>query len=161
MLPMTISATGASVTVSSASSSSSQFVLQGVSFPLTLASGQSLSFNVAFTPQSSGTVTGSFTFASNASDSQMVASATGSGTVTPTYSVNVSWNSSSDATGYNIYRSTTATGTYSKINSPLDTATSYTDSTVVSGQTYYYAATAVNSSGQESAQSTPVEVVIP
>ncbi len=161
-LPMTIRATGASVTVSSASSSSSEFVLQGVSFPLTLASGQSLSFNVAFTPQSSGTVTGSLSFASDASDSQALASVTGSGTVTPTpFSVNLSWNESSGATGYNVYRSTTASGIYSKINSPLDTATSYTDSTVVSGQTYYYAATSVSSSGQESARSTPVEVVIP
>jgi fibronectin type 3 domain-containing protein len=40
--------------------------------------------------------------------------------------------------------------------------TAYTDSTVVSGQTYYYAATSVNSSGQESALSTPpVEAAIP
>jgi fibronectin type 3 domain-containing protein len=38
----------------------------------------------------------------------------------------------------------------------------YTDSTVVSGQSYYYAATSVNSSGQESTPSTPpVEAVVP
>ena len=162
-LPMTIRATGASVTVSSASSSSSQFVLQGASFPLTLVSGQSLSFNVAFTPQSSGTVTGSLSFASDASDSQALASVTGSGTATtPTpLNVNLSWNESSGAAGYNVYRSTARNVIYSKINSPLDTATSYTDSTVVSGQTYYYAATSVNSSGLESARSTPLEVVIP
>jgi fibronectin type 3 domain-containing protein len=44
----------------------------------------------------------------------------------------------------------------------MDTTTAYTDTTVVSGQTYYYAATSVNSSGQESALSTPpVQVVIP
>ena len=161
-MPMTISATGASVTVSSASSSSPQFALQGLSFPMTLASGQSLSFNVAFTPQNSGTVNGSLTFASNASDSQALASVTGSSsTVTPSSVVNLSWNYSSGAAGYNIYRSTAANGTFSKINSPLDTATAYTDSTVVSGQTYYYAATSVNSSGQESTRSAPVEVVIP
>jgi len=160
-LPMTISATGASVTVSSASSSSSQFILQGVSFPLTLASGQSLSFNVAFTPQSSGTVNGSLTFASNASDSQALASVTGSSSTATPYSVNILWNYSSGAAGYNVYRSTTANGTYAKINSPLDTTTAYTDTTVVSGQAYYYAATSVSSSGQESTRSTPVEVVVP
>jgi hypothetical protein len=160
-LPMTISATGASVTVSSASSSSSQFVLQGVSFPLTLASGQSLSFNVAFTPQSTGTVNGSLTFASNASDSQALASVTGTSSTATPYSVNILWNSSSGAAGYNVYRSTTANGTYAKINSALDTTTAYTDTTVVSGQTYYYAATSVSSSGQESTQSAPVEVAVP
>jgi hypothetical protein len=159
-LPMTISASGASVIVSSASSSSSQFVLQGASFPMTIASGQSLSFNVAFTPQSSGSVTGSLTFDSNASDSQALASLAGSGTVTP-FSVNLFWNQSSGAAGYNVYRSIAANGTYAKINSPMDTATTYTDSTVVSGQTYYYAATSVSSSGQESPRSTPLEVVVP
>jgi hypothetical protein len=159
-LPMTISASGASVIVSSASSSSSQFVLQGASFPMTIASGQSLSFNVAFTPQSSGSVTGSLTFDSNASDSQALASLAGSGTVTP-FSVNLFWNQSSGAAGYNVYRSVAANGTYAKINSPMDTATTYTDGTVVSGQTYYYAATSVSSSGQESPRSTPLEVVVP
>ncbi len=161
-LPMTISATGASVIVSSASSSSSQFVLQGASFPMTLAAGQSLSLNVAFTPQSSGSVTGSLTFDSNASDSQALASlaGSGSGTVTPS-SVSLFWNQSSGAAGYNVYRSSTANGTYAKINSPMDAATTYTDSTVVSGQTYYYAATSVSSSGQESPRSTPVEAVVP
>jgi fibronectin type 3 domain-containing protein len=37
----------------------------------------------------------------------------------------------------------------------VNPSTAYTDSTVISGQTYYYAATSVNSSGQESALSTP------
>jgi hypothetical protein len=160
-LPITVSATGASVTVSSASSSSSQFVLDGASFPFTVAAGQSLTFNVAFTPQSSGTVSGSLTFGSNASDSQAVESLSGVGTVT-VYSVSLFWNSSSDAAGYNVYRSTAVNGTYSKINSTLDANTAYTDSTVVSGQTYYYAATTVDSGGQESSRSTPaVQASVP
>jgi hypothetical protein len=159
--PITISASGASVTVTSASSSSSRFTLDGASFPLTIAAGQSMSFNVAFTPQSSGTVSGSLTFASNGSSSQTVESLSGIGTVTP-YSVSLIWNSASDVTGYNVYRSTAANGTYSKINSTLNPSTAYTDTTVVSGQTYYYAATSVNASGQESARSTPsVEAVVP
>ena len=161
ILPITLSATGSSVTVSSATSSSSQFVLEGASFPFTLAAGQSVSFNVAFTPQKSGTVSGSLSFASNASDSQAVESLTGVGTVAP-YSVNLWWNSTPDVVGYNVYRSTNAGGTYSRINSTLESNTAYTDSTVVSGQTYYYAATSVNSSGQESARSTPpVQAAIP
>jgi hypothetical protein len=96
--PMTVSAVGGTVTVSSASSSSSQFVLNGASFPLTITAGQSLSFNVAFTPTSSGSLSGSLSFVSNASNSQGLESLTGTGTVTP-YSVNLLWNSSSDAAG--------------------------------------------------------------
>ena len=79
---------------------------------------------------------------------------TGTGT-SPQYSVNLFWNSSSGVVGYNVYRSTAANGTYSKLNSTLDANTAYSDATVVSGQTYYYAATSVNSSGQESTRSTP------
>ena len=153
-LPITMSAVGASVTVSSAGSSSSQFVLSGASFPFTIAAGQSVSFNVAFTPQSSGTISGSLSFASSASSSGTLESLTGIGTATQ-YSVNLSWNPSSDVMGYNVYRSTAANGKYSKINSSVNPNTAYTDSTVVSGQTYYYAATSVNSSGQESSLSTP------
>ena len=160
-LPITVSAVGASVTVSSAGSSSSQFVLNGASFPLTIAAGQSVSFNVALTPQSSGNVSGSLSFASSASSSGTLESLSGIGTATQ-YSVNLSWNPSSEVIGYNVYRSTATNGKYSKINSSVNPNTAYTDGTVVSGQTYYYAATSVNSSGQESSLSTPaVQAAVP
>ena len=151
---ISLSATGSSVTISSSASSSSQFVLDGTTLPLTVIPGQSVSLNVAFTPQSSGTVSGSLSFASNASNSGTPESLTGVGTATQ-YSVNLSWNPSSDVMGYNVYRSTAANGKYSKINSSVNPNTAYTDNTVVSGQTYYYAATSLNSSGQESSLSTP------
>jgi len=159
-LPITVSASGGSVTVSSATSSSSQFALQGASLPFTIPSGQSMSFNVAFTPASSGTVSGSLSFASNASNSQATESLTGVGTQ-PVYNVNLSWNSSSNVVGYNVYRGTSANGSYSRINSTVDANTAFTDSSVVAGSTYYYAATSVNSTGQESTLSTPVQVAVP
>src|SRR5208337_3358296 len=110
------------------------------------------------TPKSSGAQSGSLSFSSNASNAQATESLSGTGTVAA-YSVNLSWNSSSDVAGYNVYRSTSATGTYSKINSSLD---ANTDGTVISGQTYYYEATSVTSGGQESARSTPpVKATIP
>jgi fibronectin type 3 domain-containing protein len=121
---------------------------------LTIAAGKSVSFNVAFTPQGSGTASGSLSFASNASSSSTPEPLTGIGTATQ-YNVNLSWNPSSEVMGYNVYRSTAASGKYSKINSSVNPNTAYVDSTVVSGQTYYYAATSVNSGGQESALSTP------
>ena len=149
-----MSAANASVTVSSDASNSSQFALTGASLPLTIPAGQSISFNVAFTPTVSGTVSGSLSFSSNASNSQTVESLTGTGT-SKAYSVSLYWNASSGVAGYNVYRSTSSSGTYGKINSAPDPSTGYTDNSVNSGATYYYEATAVNSAGQESAPSTP------
>ncbi len=159
-LPSTISATGGSVTVSSASSSSAQFAISGISFPLTLNTGQSAQYNVVFSPSTAGSVNATVTLSSNASNSKATQSLSGTG-VAPQYTVNLSWNpSTSLVTGYNVYRGTTS-GVYTKINSSLDPGTSYADTTVVAGATYYYAATAVNSSGQESTYSTPIQVAIP
>jgi hypothetical protein len=157
---LTLSATGGSVTVSSAASGNAQFVLEGASFPFTIASGQSQSFNVAFTPTASGAQSSSLSFTSNASNSQASESLSGTG-MAASYSVNLYWNASSDATGYNVYRSASASGSYAKINSSLTPSTSFTDSSVTSGQTYYYAATSVNSEGAESARSAAVQAVIP
>jgi hypothetical protein len=158
---ITMSATGASVTVSSDSSSRSQFVLNGASLPFTIPAGQSVAFNVAFKPTGSGTVSGSLSFASNAASSQTLESLTGIG-ATAQYRVNLSWNASSGVVGYNLYRSTTSNGAYTKINSTVDANTAYTDSTVAAGKVYYYEATSVSSAGQESARSSPpLEVSIP
>jgi hypothetical protein len=156
---LSMSATGASVTVYSATSGNSQFALDGASFPFTIAAGQSLSFNVGFSPQTAGVASGSLSFTSNASNSQANESLTGTGTAAQ-YSVNLWWNSSQNVEGYNVYRSTNASGTYNKINSTLEANTAYTDSTVAAGQTYYYEATSVNSSGVESARSTPPVVAV-
>lgn len=157
----TLSATGGSVTVSSVTSNNSQFSVSGVSFPLTIGAGQNVTFDSVFSPTQIGASSGKLTFASNASDPQVSESVNGTG-VTPQYSVNLSWNAStsSSVVGYNIYRGTAA-NSYAKINSTLDPNTTYTDSTVTSGVTYYYAATAVNSSGQESGYSSSIQVAVP
>jgi fibronectin type 3 domain-containing protein len=63
--------------------------------------------------------------------------------------------------GYNVYRATSATGSYSRINAAVNSSMSYSDSTAQSGQTYYYATTAVDSSGMESPYSNKVQVVVP
>jgi hypothetical protein len=80
------------------------------------------------------------------------------------YTVNLNWDASTspDITGYNVYRSTTSGGPYSEINTGgLVASTTYADSTVASGATYYYVTTAVNSSNQQSAYSTQITVQIP
>jgi fibronectin type 3 domain-containing protein len=114
-------------------------------------------FDVVFDPTVAGADTGSLTFSGN---SNTISEPLGGTGVQPTYSVNLSWNASSSVVGYNVYRGIMP-GTYSKINSALDPNTAYTDSTVVAGTTYYYAATSVNSSGQESTYSPPVEIAVP
>jgi Abnormal spindle-like microcephaly-assoc'd, ASPM-SPD-2-Hydin len=161
----TLTASGASVTVTSASSSSSEFVLSGISLPTTLAAGQSASYTVTFDPASSGTASATLAFASNATDS-VSESLSGIGVAVaqpaPAYTVNLAWDAStSSVTGYNIYRGTASGGPYSKLNSTLNSGTTYIDSTVAASSTYYYMTTALNSSGQESGYSNQVEVVIP
>jgi len=79
-------------------------------------------------------------------------------------SVTLKWSasSSSGVTGYNVYRGTTE-GTYTALTSSPVSGTSYTDSTVTTGQdiTYYYVVTAVGSDGVQSAYSSPISVTVP
>jgi hypothetical protein len=135
----------------------SGFSVSGPALPLTLEPGQKVTVNVTFAPQATGPDGGSL-FAYGLG---LAVPLTGTGIATQ-YSVNLSWNSSSGVAGYNVYRSTTASGTYSRLNSTPNASTAYTDSTVVPGQTYYYSATSVSASGGESALATPpVQAVIP
>jgi hypothetical protein len=154
----TLSASGANVTVTAASTNNSVFTIGGLSLPVTIPAGQSTSFSITFSPLTSGTANASLTVASNGQPSTTTESLTGSGTAAPTHTVNLSWNgsTSSGISGYNVYRAlyaNTACGSFSKINSVLTTTTLYTDSNVVDGNSYCYAATAVNSTSQESGYS--------
>jgi len=157
----TLTASGASVTVQPASDSNGEFVLSGISLPVTISAGQSATFKVTFTPQSSGATSGTLSFPSNASNSPAVQTMTGTGVAQNQHTVDLSWNASADAVGYNIFRGTVSGGPYAMINSSLDDATSYIDSTVVSGNTYYYVTTAVNSESQQSGYSNQATAVIP
>jgi fibronectin type 3 domain-containing protein len=79
------------------------------------------------------------------------------------YSVLLNWTASpsSGVTGYNVYRSTVSGSGYAKINSSLVGGLSYTDATVVDGQTYYYVTTSVDASGGESGYSEELQMNIP
>jgi hypothetical protein len=156
-----LNASGASVTISSASLNSSEFVLSGISLPVTLAAGQSTAFTVTFTPQASGASSATLSFSSNAANSPAVQSITGTGTAQTQQTVNLSWDASADAVGYNVYRGTVSGGPYTMINASLDSTTTYTDNTVASGQTYYYVTTAVNSESQQSGYSNQTTAVVP
>jgi|HubBroStandDraft_3_1064219.scaffolds.fasta_scaffold55555_2 hypothetical protein len=86
---------------------------------------------------------------------------TGAGAV-PHY-VSLSWtaSSSSDVAGYNVLRGSTSGGPYTLVNSSLVAGTTFTDSQVAAGQTYYYVTAAVDVNNNQSAYSNQVAATIP
>ncbi len=160
-----LTATGASVTVTSASLNNSEFALSGISLPATIPAGQSATFTVTFTPQSSGATSASLSFSSNASNSPTVQTMMGTGTAAPVHTVQLSWvaSTSEGITSYNVYRAVygaTSCVSYTNIGSTSGSITTYTDNMVTDGTTYCYATTAVDADG-ESAYSNIVEATIP
>jgi hypothetical protein len=160
---VTITNTGnSSVTISQISVSGTGYLLSGGSTPVTLTPSQNLILVAQFSPTAAGSVSGSISIASNASGSPASVTLSGTGVAPVQHSVALTWTaSSSAASGYNVYRSTVSGSSYVKINTSLDSGLSYTDMTVQSGTTYYYVATAVDASNNESAFSNEVPVVIP
>jgi hypothetical protein len=160
---VTLSNTGNSaVAVSSASLTGSGFSLSGLTFPFTLAAGSSQTAAVTFAPSSTGTASGTVSFVSNATNSPATVALIGSGTAPLQHTATLSWQpSTSGIAGYNVYRSSVSGGPYTPLNSTLDITASYADSTVLSGQTYYYVVTEVSSTGMESGYSNQVTAVIP
>jgi hypothetical protein len=161
-LQATLTASNASITISSDQSTSSEFSLSGLSLPLTIAAGQSVPVTVRFTPNASGTASGQAGFMSNARNSPTVEQLAGAGVAQDSHSVGLSWSpGDSNVIGYNLYRGTASGGPFQKINSALDASTNYADNTVTSGATYYYVATEVNAQNEESGYSNVVKAVIP
>jgi|SRR5271157_4939260 len=160
---VTLANTGnASVTLSQITEAGAGFAASGCTLPLTLAAGQSTSFTVTFDPATTGSLSGSVTVTSNAANSPQVISLSGTGTAVAAYSVSLSWSpSSSSYSGFNIYRGAQSGGPYAKVNSSLIPTASYADPGVVAGDTYYYVATEVDTTGAESAYSSPVSAIIP
>ena len=150
------------VNISNVSISGAGFTASGISSGQIVSPGQTATLNVTFAPSATGSVTGSATVASNAAPSPATISLSGTGVTPVAHSVTLSWTAStSTVSGYNIYRAGVSGGPYTKLNSSLDASTTYVDSTVQSGQTYFYVATSVDSTGDESAYSSEVSATIP
>jgi fibronectin type 3 domain-containing protein len=62
-------------------------------------------------------------------------------------SVNLAWNAVAGASGYQVYRATSATGTYSLIHTNGPTTTSYQNCSLTKGTTYWYKVRAYRISG--------------
>lgn len=156
-----ITATGGNVTLSSVGSSNSAFTVGGLTLPVTLAAGQSVPFTVSFAPTATTTASANISFLTNTSTSSVETASGSGGTIQ--HMVDLSWNASTSTsiTGYNVYRGGAATGPFSKINPALNTSMTFSDSTVQSGETYYYVTTAVDSAGMESSYSNQVQALVP
>jgi len=165
----TLSATGASVSVTSASLSGanpSEFSISGLTFPVTVTTTQPVTFTVKFTPTSTGAASASASFVSTAANTPTAGALSGTGTPAPVHTVNLSWTPSvtTGITSYNIYRAVLTSGvcgTYSNVGSTGPSVTTFTDNgPLTDGWTYCYATTAVDPSG-ESAYSNIAQAPIP
>jgi len=159
----TLSASTADVTVSSAAWNGDGYSVSGITFPVTVSSGQSVKYTVTFAPAAAGSASGSISFVSDASDSSLTETLSGTGTQSSSsHTVALSWDAStSSVAGYNIYRGAQSGGPYSRLNTTPMAGTSYTDNAVASGTTYYYVATSVDSNSIESAYSNQAVAQVP
>jgi hypothetical protein len=162
----TLTANGSSSVVKSITTTNSEFTVTGLTLPLTLNAGQSISFTVKFSPKSTGAASANLSFATNVTGSLASQTLSGAGTsLSPTgaqHSVSLSWNdSSANLAGFNIYRGTTSGGPYTKVNASPDPASSYTDTAVSGGKTYFYVVTSLDGTGAESQRSSEVGAVVP
>jgi Abnormal spindle-like microcephaly-assoc'd, ASPM-SPD-2-Hydin/Immunoglobulin I-set domain len=149
------------VTISGVTVSGAGFNATGVSGVM-LNPGQTATLTATFTPASAGAVTGKISVASNATNSPDSIALSGTGVAAASHSVALTWTpSASTVIGYNAYSSQQSGGPYTKMTSTPDAATSYTDSNVQAGQTYFFVVTSVDSSNVESAFSAEVSALIP
>jgi hypothetical protein len=162
-LPVIFTNSGNSnVTVSNVSISGAGYTASGVSSGQILTPGQTATLNVTFTPSSAGSIPGGVTVSSNATNSPASITLSGTGVQAVSNSVTLSWTAStSTVTGYDVFRSTVSGGPYAQLNSSQDASTTYADTAVQAGTTYYYVVTSVDSSGVQSADSAEVSAIVP
>src|ERR1700726_2450486 len=134
-----------SITISGVSVSGPGFTASGSASGLVVSPRQMTAVRTTFTPFTSGNLTGSLTITSNAKNSPLTIALSGTGVTSSAHSVALSWNSSSSAVaGYNVYVSSSSAGPYSLLNTSPVPATSYVDTNVLSGGTYYFYITSVS-----------------
>ena len=102
---------------------------------------------------------------SSCGSAQGLASGSPTSAATPAGSQDVSltWNpsASSGVFGYNVYRASGSGGPFTKLNTATLELTRFTDTTIQTGQTYYYVVTATGSDNIESVYSNEIVVPVP
>ena len=154
------------ITVSGITVSGAGFGYSNLSPGSSLTPNQTMTFQIWFRPQSSGSASGHVSILSSNLATPASIDVSGAGlTSGPTppppaqHSVVLSWEpSTSHVAGYRVYRDD-GSGLF-RLSHVIHDLT-YTDATVVSGNTYRYAVTAVSSADDESAHSNEATAVIP
>ena len=160
----TVTNTGnASVAISGVTATGAGYSIASGAGAVTLSPNQSTSVSVQFAPSTAGAVSGSVNILSNATGSASSVALSGTGVAPPAqHAVALNWGASnSSVAGYNVYRSVVSGSSYAKLNGSVVGGVSYADSSVQSGQTYYYVATSVDASGTESVYSNEVTAIVP
>ena len=158
----TLTAGSSDVNVSSAAWNGQGYNVSGITFPVTVAAGKSVTYSVTFAPQVTGDSAGSVSFVNDGSTSPLLQSLDGNGGQLSTHTVGLSWNASaSSVIGYNVYRGTQSGGPYQLLTSSPQPDTNYTDDAVLSNTTYYYVAKAVDANHVESVPSNEAQAAIP
>jgi hypothetical protein len=152
-----------SVAISGVSLTGTGYSIVSGAGAVTLAPNQGTFVNIQFAPTAAGAANGSVNITSNATGSASSVSLSGTGAAPAVqHTVALNWGAStSTVAGYNVYRSQVSGNAYVKINSSLIGGMSYADGNVQSGQTYFYVATAIDASGNESVYSNETSSVIP
>ncbi len=161
---VTVKSTGnTKATISKVTVTGTGFALGSSAANVILDPSQSESYTVNFDPKAAGSISGTLTITSNAKNSPLNIPLSGSGAAAGSkHTVALTWErSTSSVTGYFVYRGTKPSGPFTQLNSSPESSPSYSDSTVSSGQLYYYYVTAVDSSNIQSADSNEVSVTIP
>jgi hypothetical protein len=163
VLPVTFTNAGNSnVTISNVTISGAGYTASGVSSGQIIAPGQTATLNVTFAPAGTGVLPGSVKIASNATSSPASITLSGTGAQAVSHSVTLTWTAStSTVSGYDVYRSTVSGGPYTLQNSTPVATTTYVDTAVTAGTTYYYVVTSVDSSGVQSADSAEASALVP
>lgn len=163
-LGVTLTSSGtAAVTVNSATISGTGFTVSGATFPVTLSPQQTVTLDVEFAPTTASAATGSLTVSSNSSTNPTATvSLSGTGVL---HQVALTWDAPTSSpdpvAGYNIYRATGTSSSYTLVNPSIDTLTSYTDTTVIASTAYTYYVESVDASGNQSGPSNSVSVTVP
>jgi hypothetical protein len=161
---LTLASTGTqAVTVSSVSLTGIGFTISGSTFPATLKPGDTATLNVQFDPATAGPATGSVTIAStSAANPAATVALSGTGV---DQAVQVTWDPPATSTdpvaSYHIYRAVSGSSAYALMGSSALSLTSYTDATILTGTTYTYYVTSVDSNGVESVPSNTSTVEVP
>jgi hypothetical protein len=131
-----------------------------------VAAGANCRIAVMFTPSATGTRTAALSISDNASGSPQTVPLSGTGTQSGAgnHYVDLSWTASTTpgVVGYDVYRATASSGPFSQLSSSPISGTTYTDTNVQAGHTYYYVATAIASDGDtQSADSNVASASVP